>query len=215
MNSGIYQIKNQQNGRVYIGSTSNLTQRKSDHFKMLRKGTHKCRHLQNAFTKHGEESFEFIILVRCEIDELLRIEQALMDVQIAQHGRQNLYNSSPWAARIRHTEEAKELIRQSKLGKKNPFYGKKHTPETCTKMSVSRMGRVPWNLGKKATQQHRDNIAKGGIGRRHTQETKMKMSNTHKQMVADGQLWTSEHRENLAIAQRRRRERERELRTDL
>lgn len=39
-----------------------------------------------------------------------------------------------------HTEEEKDKIRQSKLGVKNPNYGKKLSPETCAKMSASRMG---------------------------------------------------------------------------
>jgi hypothetical protein len=38
-----------------------------------------------------------------------------------------------------HTEEEKEKIRQGKLGAKNPNYGKKLSPETCAKMSASRM----------------------------------------------------------------------------
>jgi hypothetical protein len=41
---------------------------------------------------------------------------------------------------VKHTEQARENIRQSKLGEKNPFYGKKHTKEVKEKMSEERRG---------------------------------------------------------------------------
>jgi hypothetical protein len=50
---------------------------------------------------------------------------------------------------VKHTEQARENIRQSKLGEKNPFYGKKHTEETRKKMRGNNYnyGRKWWNDG--------------------------------------------------------------------
>ena len=46
-------------------------------------------------------------------------------------------------------------------GKKNPFYGKKHTPETRKKISEKAMGRTPWNKGKGMS---RKKAEKQGVG---------------------------------------------------
>lgn len=58
----IYKITNKLNGNCYIGSTSNLNKRKSQHFCTLRKNQNKCGYLQNAWNKYGEENFVFEII---------------------------------------------------------------------------------------------------------------------------------------------------------
>ena len=45
----------------------------------LRKGIHHSKHLQRAFSKHGEDAFEFKVLVVCDKDHQLFYEQLLMD----------------------------------------------------------------------------------------------------------------------------------------
>ncbi len=65
---------------------------------------------------------------------------------IASSGKNNpMYNKN-------HTEESKEKIRNSLLGKfdgeKNHFYNKQHTEETRQKISTSNLGRIPPNKGK-------------------------------------------------------------------
>ena len=49
--SGIYCITNRKNGKIYIGSASNLRQRWNGHISDLRKEKHKNRHLQRAWLK--------------------------------------------------------------------------------------------------------------------------------------------------------------------
>ncbi len=41
MKAGIYQIRNSQNGKLYIGSAVNVRNRWVEHRKLLRKGAHK------------------------------------------------------------------------------------------------------------------------------------------------------------------------------
>ena len=62
MKSGIYMIKNNVDGKVYIGSSKNINKRKNRHFSELRHNKHNSIHLQKAFNKFGEESFSFNIL---------------------------------------------------------------------------------------------------------------------------------------------------------
>jgi group I intron endonuclease len=67
MNSGIYLISNVANGKLYVGSSENIPNRWCDHIKPLRRGCHPNRYLQNAFNKHGENSFRFDVIEFCEL----------------------------------------------------------------------------------------------------------------------------------------------------
>ena len=65
MNSGIYEIKNKINGKMYIGQSRNINKRRSYHLWKLRSNNHFNPLLQNSFNKYGEHNFEFIILEEC------------------------------------------------------------------------------------------------------------------------------------------------------
>ncbi|QIW88501.1 hypothetical protein [Pseudanabaena phage PA-SR01] len=51
MTSGIYQIINKENGKIYIGSTLNFKMRFRGHKSELRRGIHGNAHLQNSCTQ--------------------------------------------------------------------------------------------------------------------------------------------------------------------
>ncbi len=57
--SGIYKITCLVNGKIYIGSTFNLSSRRAVHFSALKNKKHVNRHLQNAYNKYGGENFTF------------------------------------------------------------------------------------------------------------------------------------------------------------
>jgi hypothetical protein len=72
---------------------------------------------------------------------------------------------------VKHTDEARENIRLSKLGEKNSFYGKTHTDEVKKKMSEDRAGK------KNAF-----------YGRTHNEETKQKIGEKNREKMK-GKLW--------------------------
>ena len=74
---GIYKIINKVNGKYYLGSSQNFHKRKLRHFNELRKNKHHSIHLQRAFNKYGEKSFEFVELEICE--NTFEREQELLD----------------------------------------------------------------------------------------------------------------------------------------
>ena len=81
--SGIYQIRNTENGKVYIGSTNNLHERKRSHFKSLQKNKHHNKHLQNVYNKYGRKIFVFEVLEEifdASEEELLKIEQYYINI---------------------------------------------------------------------------------------------------------------------------------------
>lgn len=88
MISCIYKIENIINKKIYIGSTINFKQRKSDHLSRLRKNKHPNAYLQNSWNKYGEENFVIEILERCKIEDLLTREQYYIDLY---YGK-NCYN---------------------------------------------------------------------------------------------------------------------------
>jgi group I intron endonuclease len=66
MRTGIYQIRNKLNGKVYVGRSVNVEKRLSDHRSALRTGSHYSEHMQSAWIKYGEESFEFNVIEECD-----------------------------------------------------------------------------------------------------------------------------------------------------
>lgn len=76
INSGVYKISftNDKNKKVYIGISNNLKRRKTDHLYSLNAGNHKNDYLQNAFKYYGKENFNYEILERCEVIELVEKE---------------------------------------------------------------------------------------------------------------------------------------------
>ena len=79
MKSGIYQIRNTKDNKIYIGSAVNLNKRKNNHFSHLRRNLHSNKHLQNAFNKHGRNNFIFEVLITCHKSMLIWYEQQFLD----------------------------------------------------------------------------------------------------------------------------------------
>lgn len=81
--SGIYQIRNINNGKVYIGSAKLFSRRCYEHLKSLQKGTHHNKHLQGAFNLEGTDAFIFEVLEVVESGEQsdrLFVEQSRLDM---------------------------------------------------------------------------------------------------------------------------------------
>ena len=74
--SGIYQIRNIVNGKVYVGSAVNIVRRWAKHRNELNLGIHKTSRLQRSWKKHGADKFVFEVLeLVCEKASLISVEQ--------------------------------------------------------------------------------------------------------------------------------------------
>lgn len=94
--SGIYQIRNLVNNKIYVGSTKNFYERKKfGHFNNLWKNKHDNIKLQNTYDKYGSENLIFEVIEFIEdVDELLNIEQYWIDrLDVIKNG----YNINPLA----------------------------------------------------------------------------------------------------------------------
>ena len=62
MSAGIYIIKNLANGKVYVGSSANISARWCKHRTALEAGTHHSVKLQRAWAKYGRDAFSFEVV---------------------------------------------------------------------------------------------------------------------------------------------------------
>lgn len=78
--SGVYEIKNTVNGKIYIGSAHRFGKRWALHKSRLRRGVHENPHLQSAYNLYGSNCFEYYILHKCPKEYCVKLEQKCLDV---------------------------------------------------------------------------------------------------------------------------------------
>lgn len=192
MNCIIYKAENTVNGKVYIGKTVKSLN--------LRKNSHRCDAyskscnsvFHNAIRKHGWDSFEWTIL--CETDSESKLN-ALEKFYIASYRKitecYNLTDGGGGLSGYKATDETRIKISKNHAdckGEKHPMYGKKHSKETCLKMSESKKGKKNIKLqGKKLSDEHKLKLSEAKknkmngkdnpfYGKTHSEETKLKIS---------------------------------------
>ena len=158
--SCIYSILNKVNGKIYIGQTIDSKRRFKEHKSELRRNNHYNPHLQYAWNKYGEDSFEFNILEYCELDKLNDNEiwwisyfdstNKLKGYNQTTGGEDNKGSANPMYGK-HHSLKSREKMSNSRKGTQkgsnNNFYGKKHSVESRKKMSEARKGENCWKWG--------------------------------------------------------------------
>lgn len=178
---GVYAIVNRLNGKRYIGSAVDIPARWRVHVFHLRKGDHHSKHLQAAWNLYGREGFDFVVLERCDIENLIATEQKYLDELHPE------YNTNPIAGNMlgfrfseerkarmsaihtgfRHTEESKRKMSEIWAGKPRG----RHSEERRAKISAAHKGKKP-----SENQQRGLELGRG----KKSEETKRKMSETQK-----------------------------------
>lgn len=113
---GIYTITSP-SGKQYIGQAMSFKRRWRTHLRLLRKGCHTCKGLQNAYAKYGESALVFSKIAFVSADQLDAREQEQIDAR----PRRLLYNIALFAVA--------------------PTRGLKFSAATRAKMSSSRLGK--------------------------------------------------------------------------
>jgi|11BtaG_2_1085332.scaffolds.fasta_scaffold00420_5 hypothetical protein len=105
----VYQIKNLENIKVYIGETIRGESRWKRHLRCLKGNCHANKPLQEDFNKYGEEAFEWSILKEFEIEnkDILLLEEARTIQQYIQDGVE-LYNVQLTNKQLKMLEEDKK-----------------------------------------------------------------------------------------------------------
>lgn len=76
---GIYRILCVGNGKYYVGSSTSIDSRCSQHRSSLRRGRHTSPYLQHAWTAYGEASFQFSVIEECDRSLLSEREQYFVE----------------------------------------------------------------------------------------------------------------------------------------
>ena len=142
--SGIYKIQSKvKPDRIYIGSAVHLSKRWTTHLWGLRNNKHHSIKLQRHFNKYGESDLQFSILLSCDNDDLIRIEQYFIDSYNPYFNECQIAGSSYGR---KATPETKEKMRKRKGEKRQPMpeERKKKIGRTRKKRNIK-----PWNYHKK------------------------------------------------------------------
>lgn len=184
MTSGIYQIKNLVNGKVYIGSAIDIKKRWALHEFQLKNNIHHSKYLQNSWNKHGEEFFVFevIELIRNE-EELLSREQYWMDFSqcyVSDNGY-NVISKAGSHLGVKRSEESKLKMSIAQKNKVMPESAKKKLSEI--------------NKGKTLSEETKNKISEKLTGKKHSEETKKKMSE-----AKTGIVYSDERNAKLSVS---------------
>lgn len=238
--TGVYKIVNWLDGKVYIGSAGkSLRTRLKQHRNALRANRHQNRHLQNAWNRDGEESFVFSVIERCEPGKCIEREQAWIDDCLA--SGVELYNhylnaASPLGSK--HTEETKAHLsevrkrlwqdpefkakmasrdlepwsEESRQSFREKMCGRKHSEEEKAKRVASMRRFYQTEEGKAERKRKGQELAAIWTGRKHTAESRRKMSEAakgkrsdeHRKAISDThkKLWADPEYRAMMIAKK-------------
>ena len=151
---GIYVIKNKINGKFYIGSSDDIRHRWYEHSYKLKRNKHNNTHLQNAWNKYGENNFEFLIVERCNNEDLLTREQHYIDeLQPFKENGYNICDIAGGGDTITNHPNRDEFIKKMTIinkGENNGMFGRKHKNSTIQEMKAKSIGRytLDWFIEK-------------------------------------------------------------------
>jgi group I intron endonuclease len=144
--SGIYIIRNQINGRVYVGSAVSFAHRFYRHKTYLNRGAHHSQKLQRAWFKYGKDAFEFKKILICKNNDLTFYEQLLIDHF---NSHKNGYNCLPTAGSSLGAKRSAETRRKISAA----ATGRKMSAEAIEKNSLAHRGKPSSRNGVKLSEE--------------------------------------------------------------
>ena len=214
--TGIYLIKSKCHPeREYIGCTVNIYRRWVYHRKDFRDNKHSSIQFQRHYNKYGFGDFEFSIVAICDKNELIPVDGVVWLEQFFiwayKYGDTNkpYFNAAPLAGSllgIKYPPEYGEKISKYQKGRKRPprIISEKEHARRSEKLIGNTRGKG--NKGKKQPKHVTEILRKINTGREKTPETKEK----HRQANLGnkyclGYKHTAKARENMSLAQQKRR----------
>jgi len=175
--SGIYKIRNIQNGRIYIGSAKRFKERWSAHLSNLERNAHANKYLQRDFNKCGTDSFEISIV---------EIIDGPKDKRLLAEGRYLL----------QYHDKCKQCYNIRKLPTSNGGFSKT-SEETREKMSSSR--KKYWSI-----QANKDKQSKVSKQIWSTKSKQFKQKNLERMLEGRPETLSNEHKVKIKETAKRK-----------
>lgn len=188
LKSGVYQIRNLVNDKLYVGSAKEFKNRYKTHLNSLAKGTHYNKHLQASFNKYGTDAFVFEILELTEgtLEERRLCEQKHIDRLVVEGRWANTFNcakqtilvegssfsKAPDETRKKHSESSKAMWKNQEH--------RKNVSEKCSAAAKKQWECEETRERMIASVTKASEHLKGKSWGNHTEETKRKISESHK-----------------------------------
>jgi len=173
----IYKITNNINGKEYIGFTSkHIKERWQGHLRKTKEKNNNC-HFHNAIKKYGEDVWEFQTLYENENDIWVKnvVEPFFISLYDTYNNGYNSTLGGDGMLGIIISEETKIKLSEAGRGKRNPFYGKKHSEEAIKKISDASKGRIQSEETKRKISETLKEPPKPQIPNRLSEESRIKL----------------------------------------
>jgi hypothetical protein len=187
---GIYKIISP-TGHIYIGQSVDIYKRFAA-YKHLQCKTQP--RLLTSFKGHGVDSHKFEIIHICEEKELNDLEKYYVELYNCFNTPHGLNLISGGGSYGKRSEETKKKNSEANKGEKHPQFGCKQSIEVVRNRSEKNRGQKRTDEQKKridAANRHRGN--KYCLGRKHTEETKIKMS-----IAVTGRKYSEERKQKMS-----------------
>lgn len=178
--TGIYKIESP-SGKVYVGQSVNIKKRINAHKNGYKQRSGKCPKLQSSIKKYGFPAHKISVLheLPADVGHKELDEYEILYIQCFRDCGVELMNLTPGGG-----AEALKSVNK----------GRRHSEETKKKIGDANRGQVrseeireanrSRRVGTKLTDAHKLKLHSGNIGRKHTEESKRKMSETVKASLA-------------------------------
>lgn len=196
--AGVYVLRSDSDGKVYVGCSADLVTRICRHAYSLRCGWHHSKHLQAAWDLQGEESFSYEILEFCAaefLDEREEVHQTRFCSLNPRFG----YNGIPGGRRragFRHSAGTRQKMREAALQRSPP------SEETRERMSEARRG-VPSASGWEHSEETKKRYFSGRKGRSLSPEARSRVAEASRRRA--GWVHSEAAKEKIGAAQRGKR----------
>jgi group I intron endonuclease len=199
--SGIYMWTNLLTGDIYVGQSIDLSKRFRKYFVLKSK---EGFIITRALVKYGYVNFSISILEYCDKSILIEREQHYLDSLQPKYNILKLAGSS---LGYTHTQESKDKTSKALAlgsdgvytGSKSPLFGRTHSEETIAKMSLNRAGEKNPFYGKLHNEKTIEVMKEKALNRKHTCETKDKMSKSHGEGTSPVNIYEKCSSENFEL----------------
>jgi group I intron endonuclease len=172
--SGIYMLTNKLTYDIYIGQSVDISKRFRNYFNLSYIKSKDNFLINGALIKYGYSNFSVTILEYCDKSDLIIKEQYYFNKLNPQYNTLKIAGSSRG---FKHSKETKTKISKSLkeiyIKEKSALFGSFHTEETKNLMSLKK---AKDNYGKSYSKDSIELMKQQGLGRVHSEETKLKMS---------------------------------------